>query len=66
MPALMAQAEIVDKLTKAICMVCGDEATRTQRLIDGKPAHYDDPIVVAGAAELYEARCREHHKVPKD
>lgn len=64
MPNLMAQAERVDKL-HAICMVCGGPASRTQRLIDGEPAHYDDPIVVVGASELYEARCREHHEVPR-
>jgi thymidine kinase len=64
-PTLMAQAERVDKL-HAICMVCGEEASRTQRLLDGKPAHYNDPVVVIGASELYEARCRKHHKVPKD
>jgi thymidine kinase len=65
MPNLMAQAERVDKI-HAICMVCGDRASRTQRLIDGKPAHYNDPVVVVGASELYEARCREHHEVPRD
>ncbi len=65
MPQLMAQAEKVDKL-QAICMVCGEPACRTQRLIDGKPAHYHDPVVVVGAAELYEARCRQHHQVPRD
>jgi thymidine kinase len=65
MPVLMAQAERVDKL-HAICMVCGDLASRTQRLINGKPARYDDPIVVVGASELYEARCRLHHEVPRD
>jgi thymidine kinase len=65
MPALMAQAELVDKL-HAICMVCGESATRTQRLINGRPAHYHDPVVVVGASELYEARCRHHHDVPRD
>jgi thymidine kinase len=65
MPTLMAQAERVDKV-HAICMVCGDDASRTQRLIDGKPAKYDDPVVVVGASELYEARCRLHHEVPRD
>ncbi len=65
MPVLMAQAERVDKL-QAICMVCGRPASRTQRLIDGKPAHFDEPVVVIGASELYEARCREHHFVPRD
>ena len=65
MPKLMAQAERVDKL-HAICMVCGEAASRTQRLINDEPAHYNDPIVVVGASEMYEARCREHHVVPKD
>jgi thymidine kinase len=64
MPTLMAQAERVDKL-QAICMVCGEPASRTQRLVDGKPAHYDDPVVIVGASELYEARCRAHHNVPR-
>ena len=64
MPLLMAQAESVDKL-QAICVVCGAPASRTQRLIDGEPARYDEPVVVVGAAELYEARCRRHHDVPK-
>jgi thymidine kinase len=65
MPVLMAQAERVDKL-HAICMVCGEAASRTQRLVNGKPARYDDPVVIVGAAEMYEARCREHHQVPKE
>ncbi len=64
MPTLMAVAEKVDKL-QAICMVCGGAASRTQRLVNGKPARYDDPVVIVGAAELYEARCREHHEVPR-
>lgn len=65
MPVLMAQAERVDKL-HAICMVCGEAASRTQRLIDGRPARYDEPVVLVGASELYEARCRKHHLVPKE
>ena len=64
MPILMAKAEKVDKL-HAICMTCGYEASRTQRLVNGKPARYDDPVVIVGASELYEARCREHHEVPR-
>ena len=64
MPNLMAKAEEVDKLY-AICMACGEAASRTQRLVDGKPVHYDDPIVIVGAAELYEPRCRKHHIVPR-
>jgi thymidine kinase len=50
----------------AICMVCGGLACRTHRLVDGKPARYDDPLVILGASELYEARCRAHHEVPLD
>jgi thymidine kinase len=65
MPVLMAQAEKVDKL-QAICMVCGEAACRTQRLVNGKPARYDDPVVIVGASEMYEARCRIHHEVPRD
>lgn len=65
MPSLMAQAEQVDKL-HAICMVCGEEASRTQRLVNGQPANYNDPVVIIGASELYEARCRKHHEVPRD
>jgi thymidine kinase len=62
MPVLMALAERVDKL-QAICMLCGEPASRTQRLIDGVPAHVDDPVIVVGASEMYEARCRQHHQV---
>lgn len=63
MPKLMTQAEFVTKLT-AVCNKCGAPATRTQRIIDGKPASYNDPIVLVGASESYEARCRHHHEVP--
>lgn len=62
-PLLMAEAEIVDKL-QAICVVCGAPGTRTQRLIDGQPAAYGDPIIMVGASEAYEARCRMCHEVP--
>ncbi len=62
MPQLMARAEEVRKL-HAICVVCGDEASRTQRLIDDKPAAFDDPVVLVGAAEVYEARCRSCHEL---
>ena len=61
-PILLARAEQVDKL-HAICVQCGEEASRTQRLIDGLPAAYDDPVVLVGAAEVYEARCRRCHQV---
>jgi len=65
MPRLMALADQVTKLT-AICMVCGEPATRTQRLIDGTPAPADSPLIVIGGIgdETYEARCRQHHEVP--
>ena len=63
MPLLMAQAEAVDKL-QAICVICGAPASRTQRLIDDKPANYDDPVILVGASEVYEARCRRCHEVP--
>lgn len=63
MPLLMAEAEMVDKL-HAICVVCGSAASRTQRLINGQPARYSDPVILVGASEVYEARCREHHEVP--
>ena len=62
MPTLMARAERVDKL-QAICVVCGGPASHTQRLIDGQPAAYGDPIILVGASEVYEARCRGCHKV---
>jgi thymidine kinase len=62
MPDLLARAEEVQKL-HAICVVCGEEASRTQRLIEGQPAAFDDPIVLVGAAEVYEARCRRCHQL---
>jgi thymidine kinase len=64
MPSLMAQAEDVVKL-QAICIQCGAPATRTQRLIDGRPAFFDDPIIMVGASQVYEARCRTCHQVPE-
>jgi len=63
MPALLAIAEKVDKL-HAICVVCGDPATRNQRLIDGKPAPAEGPTIHVGGSESYEARCRRCHEVP--
>lgn len=62
MPELLARAEYVTKLN-AICQVCGAPATRTQRIINGKPAKYSDPIILVGAKEHYEARCRHCHIV---
>jgi len=63
-PTLLALAERVEKL-EAICVVCGEAATRTQRIVDGIPAFYDEPIIVVGAKEAYEARCRSCHEVPR-
>lgn len=62
-PVLLALAEQVTKLN-AICVVCGRPASRTQRLIDGQPAKYDDPIILIGATENYEPRCNRCHEVP--
>ena len=64
MPVLMAQAEHVEKL-QAICVVCGNPASRTQRLINGQPAAYDEPVILVGGSESYEARCRKCHQVPR-
>ena len=64
MPEIMAISEMVTKL-HAVCNKCGKEASRSQRLINGKPAKYDDPVVVIGASESYEARCRHCHKIER-
>ncbi|UTR12225.1 thymidine kinase [Evansella sp. LMS18] len=64
MPVLMSLAETVTKL-QAICLSCGSPASRTQRLIDGRPASYNDPIILVGASESYEPRCRHCHEVPE-
>nr|WP_239585298.1 thymidine kinase [Amphibacillus cookii] len=63
MPQLMALSESVTKLN-AICTKCGSPASRTQRLIDGQPASYHDPVILVGASESYEPRCRHCHQVP--
>jgi thymidine kinase len=63
MPKLLSLAEYVTKLT-AICVKCHTPATRTQRIINGKPAKFDDPIILVGAKDSYEARCRDCHEVP--
>lgn len=64
-PKLLSVAEFVDKI-QAICSVCAQPATRSQRLINGEPARYDDPIIQVGAIESYEARCRKCHVVYRD
>jgi len=63
MPQLLALAESVTKLT-AICLKTGEPATRTQRLIDGKPANYHDKLILVSASESYEPRTRKSHEVP--
>jgi len=63
MAHLLAVAEEVTKL-QAICMICGAPASRTQRLVDGRPALYTDPVIFIGAREAYQARCRRCHEVP--
>ncbi|MBN1488166.1 MAG: thymidine kinase [Anaerolineae bacterium] len=63
LPQILAVAEEVEKL-HAICVVCGGPASRSQRLINGEPAYYEDPVVLVGAHEVYEARCRGCHEVP--
>ena len=65
MAKLLAKAEFITKLT-AICVKCGAPATRTQRIVNGIPASYFDPIVVVGASEAYEPRCRHCHEVKKE
>ncbi|MCY4525443.1 MAG: thymidine kinase [Anaerolineaceae bacterium] len=64
-PVLMAVAEEVTKLN-AICTVCGEAASRTQRLVNGQPAHVNEPVILVGASESYEARCRAHHELLRD
>lgn len=64
MAELLSVADEVVKL-RAICLVCGRPASHTQRLVDGKPAKWDDPTVLIGATESYEARCRDCFKIKR-
>lgn len=64
MPKLLAEADEVVKL-RAICARCGRDASRSQRLIDGRPAPATAPTILVGAEESYEARCRHCHEVPE-
>jgi len=61
--SLLAVAERIDKL-HAICVVCGELATRNQRLINGRPAPAEGPTIQVGGSESYEPRCRRCHRVP--
>ncbi len=63
MPILITEAEFVTKLT-AVCSGCGAPATRSQRLVNGQPAKWNDPLILVGASESYEARCRHCHEIP--
>ncbi len=66
MPALMAIADYVDKL-KAICMKCkSDYGTMTQRLVNGRPAKFSDPLIVVGGSDSYEVRCRNCHEILRE
>lgn len=64
MPILLA---IADKITKlqAICTECGQDAHFSQRLVNNRPAKFDDPIVLVGAQEAYQARCRDCYRIDK-
>lgn len=64
MPSLLAVADNVTKLT-AVCLICSSDAHFTQRLINGRPADYDDPLILVGANECYQARCRDCFKINK-
>ena len=62
MPHILALADSITKL-QAICIVCGDDACRSQRIINGNPARYDDPIIMVGAEESYQARCNKCYSI---
>ena len=64
MLALLAKADKLDKLT-AICVVCGEAATHTQRLVNERPAKWDEPIIVIGGPDIYRAVCRQCHQIEK-
>src|SRR2546428_9844151 len=64
MPTLMCIAEVVDKF-HAICVVCGGPATRNQRVVNGKPATWENPVIMVGGRQSYQERCRNSHQVPR-
>lgn len=64
MPTLLALADEVSKL-KAVCIKSGKDAHHTQRLVNGRPAKHNDPLILIGAAEAYEARSRDHFSIDK-
>lgn len=59
MPQLLAIAEYITK-QHAICVVCGNPADKTQRKTT------ESERVIVGAANIYEARCRKCHYIPKE
>jgi thymidine kinase len=63
MPTLLALADEISLLT-AICQKCHGVGTRTQRIVDGKPAPWDSPLILVGGGDCYEARCPDCHEVP--
>jgi thymidine kinase len=64
MPLLLALADIVTKL-KAVCVICGNDAHFTQRLVNNQPAQASDSLIVIGAQECYQARCRDCYRIDK-
>jgi len=61
MPELLSLADFIVKL-RAICVKCGEDATTTQRLVNGEPASYEGETILVGAKDSYEARCRNCHE----
>ena len=61
---LLAKSEFITKL-QAVCMKCGKPATKSQRIVNGKPASFDAEIIQIGEKESYEPRCRSCHEVGK-
>ena len=59
MPQLLAIAEYITK-QHAICVICGNPADKTQRKTS------ESERVIVGAADIYEARCRKCHYIPKE
>ena len=65
MPYLLAIADSVTKI-QAICVKTGLPATKSQKLIDGKPASINSDVVMVGSSESYEPRCRKAHELSEE
>lgn len=63
-PTLLAIADDITKL-RSICTECCSDAHFTQRLVNNRPANFDDPIIQIGAEEAYQARCRSCYIIDK-